>query len=235
MLELVHDVVGHWDEVPLERGPQLIVTLAPWQLWLASQNADYYRTVAAAEKTTIDGKWLAQLLALARRPHAVLTGRGVAEIVYAGGTEVPSGIAVLGGSDAAIDFLRTHRPSWQIFGGRFGVDVDLERLEEIVHIIRVTGVSLVLLALGSPKQEAWGRRVADSAGVTCFGVGGALETVTGIKRPPSLIAQRLRMEWLQRTFQDPRRFVPRVAQAFSILPRLAVEAVGARFGRVSAS
>jgi len=226
LLDLAHDVIES-EELPLDGNALQIVTLAPWQLWMARHDEEYSRMVAAADATTIDGRWLGLILRLARRPHAIVTGRGIVER-YLSEPSWMDRVAVVGSSDEALVHLSQKRPDWYATGGNFGRSVDEVRLAEIVAEIRAREIQIVFIALGSPKQETWGRRIADEGSVCVIGVGGAVETALGFKRRPPLIVQRLKMEWLYRTAQDPRRFVPRVMQALSIIPPALIEALQLR-------
>jgi N-acetylglucosaminyldiphosphoundecaprenol N-acetyl-beta-D-mannosaminyltransferase len=78
---------------------------------------------------------------------------------------------------------------------------------------------VLLVALGIPKQEKWIRRHLDELGVpVCVGIGGSLDVIAGkVSRAP-LWMQRSGLEWLYRTFREPRR-LPRLAAlpAFAIM------------------
>jgi N-acetylglucosaminyldiphosphoundecaprenol N-acetyl-beta-D-mannosaminyltransferase len=225
-LNLVHDVLEA-EDVPLDRGAFQIVTLAPWQIWLASQKNTFSGDIARADATTIDGTWLALILKLAGTPHALVTGRALVHRYYTD-ESFDSLVGVVGSSAQCLDILAATRPNWVTWGGLFGSEVGDARIAEMAQEIRQKQLSLIFVALGSPKQEQWGRALADAAGVCVIGVGGAVETAVGIRDIPPLWIQRLKLEWLQRTMQDPGRFLPRIFQALSVLPMLAGEAVVTR-------
>lgn len=222
LLDLVHNVVEQrslCEDIPT--GPRQIVTLAPWQLWLARKNPDFAGAVLRADGVTIDGRWLQTCLSLGRRNYPLVTGRSVVDWHF--NASGHARVAVLGSSDEALGLVTAARPDWLCLGGKYGYSVDQDQLDDILAALSLHGATLVFIALGSPKQETWGRVIADRANVTVVGIGGAIETAVGKRRPPSVALQRLHLEWLQRAAQDPRRFVPRILQALTVLPILIIE------------
>ncbi|BAS10590.1 putative N-acetylmannosaminyltransferase [Arthrobacter sp. Hiyo4] len=227
LLSLVHDVVE--DESltsSVAPGRRHVITLAPWQLWMASRNPEFAAAVQNADAVTIDGRWLQACLNVAGHRYRLLTGRSLVEWHYSG--QGSQRISVVGSSDESLARLSVARPEWLCIGGKFEESFLDARMAEIVGEIRRHGSSLVFVALGSPKQERWGREIADLAEVTVVGIGGSIETVVGLRKTPSGYLQALHLEWLQRTIQDPLRFIPRILQALSVLPILLAEALLAR-------
>ena len=76
------------------------------------------------------------------------------------------------------------------------------------------GAALVVLGLGPPKQELVGRRLVGAGGVVVLCVGSALEVAAGMSRRAPILFQRLRIEWLYRILQEPRRLFGRYARTF---------------------
>jgi len=229
LLDLAENSISS-HELPIGNGAFQVVTLAPWQLWLASKDAGFKARIQAADATSIDGKWLALLLDFAGRRSQVVTGRGIVDHYF----EAPrfaENVVVVGSSDESILALSRLRPAWVTFGGSFSEVIDAARLSEIVAAVEAQNAAVVFVALGSPKQEMWGRQIADVAGVSVVGIGGAIETVVGLRKRPSKLVQLLKIEFLQRAVQDPKRFFPRIGQALSIIPRLASESIAIRLAK----
>ena len=84
-------------------------------------------------------------------------------------------------------------------------DEEQERL--ILEDIRNKKPNLILLGLGSPKQEKWmyeNRYLLK--GSVCMGVGGSFDVMAGnIKRAPEVF-QKLGLEWFYRLITQPTRF-----------------------------
>ena len=74
---------------------------------------------------------------------------------------------------------------------------------------------IVLVALGCPKQDVWlAENLAATGAAVGMGVGGSFDFLVGrVRRAPS-IAQRLRLEFLYRALQEPRRLLPRYRRDF---------------------
>jgi len=76
--------------------------------------------------------------------------------------------------------------------------------------LRVARADIVLVALGFPKQEFWlHANLAASGARAGLGVGGSLELLAGIHERAPWIFQKLRLEFLFRMIQEPRRLFGR--------------------------
>ncbi|KUK36469.1 MAG: N-acetylmannosaminyltransferase TarA [Thermacetogenium phaeum] len=107
---------------------------------------------------------------------------------------------------AAAENLCRSYPGLAIVGaehGYFGAD----ELSAVLAGIRAARPDLLLVGLGSPRQEffIWAHRRELGVPVA-IGVGGSFDVISGrLKRAPR-IWQRLRLEWLFRAIQEPRRW-----------------------------
>ncbi len=76
--------------------------------------------------------------------------------------------------------------------------------------IAASGAAFCFVALGAPKQEIFADASAVwSPAVMHLGIGAALDFLAGERRRAPRFFQRLGLEWLWRTLQEPRRLVPR--------------------------
>jgi len=75
----------------------------------------------------------------------------------------------------------------------------------VLDDIHRSGIGLLFIGLGCPKQELWMARVKARSRVVMFGIGGAFDVVAGTQRVPPLWAQRVGLHWLHRLWQEPRR------------------------------
>ena len=85
----------------------------------------------------------------------------------------------------------------------------------VVSKINAAKPDFVMVCLGVPKQELWMAKYAAKldAGLMA-GLGGTIDVFSGqVKRAP-LIWQKLKLEWLYRCFEEPKRFrkVKRIPQ-----------------------
>ena len=79
--------------------------------------------------------------------------------------------------------------------------------DALVERVNASNADLLLVALGSPKQERWTATYGARLNVgLCMGVGGAFDAFAGaVKRAP-LVWQKARLEWLYRLARQPKRF-----------------------------
>jgi N-acetylglucosaminyldiphosphoundecaprenol N-acetyl-beta-D-mannosaminyltransferase len=80
---------------------------------------------------------------------------------------------------------------------------------EIIQNIRDSGARIVLVGLGSPKQERWMLESSVSFDCTLLGVGAVFEFLSGEKVMPPEWVQKLGLTWLVRLLQEPRRLAKR--------------------------
>lgn len=87
--------------------------------------------------------------------------------------------------------------------------LDAAEQQEQLDKIAASGVHLLFVGLGSPKQERWMHRFSPSLNCVCLGVGGAFEFMSGEKIFPPVWIQRMGLTWLVRLCQEPRRLAKR--------------------------
>jgi len=106
----------------------------------------------------------------------------------------------------------------------FGFESDPEANREALAAVAAARPDIVLLALGSPKQELWAARWRHECGagvLVCIGAG--LDFLAGAQARAPRPLQRLGLEWLWRALGDPRRLGPRYLRNLLWLPRLLAE------------
>lgn len=108
-------------------------------------------------------------------------------------------------SAAAVEELRRRYPDIRVVGRRNGY-VKMEEMDALTQEIADSGADVLLVALGSPRQERWIRDYAARTNVgLCLGVGGTLDTFAGtVKRAP-ILWQKMNLEWLYRLLKQPSR------------------------------
>jgi N-acetylglucosaminyldiphosphoundecaprenol N-acetyl-beta-D-mannosaminyltransferase len=102
--------------------------------------------------------------------------------------------------------LTTRFPSL-VIAGRANGYVPEAGMDELVERINASRAEVLIIALGSPKQEKWfaqyGPRLTNVKVVQ--GVGGTLDTIAGtVKRAPEFWC-RHNLEWLYRLLKEPKR------------------------------
>lgn len=127
------------------------------------------------------------------------------------------GVFLLGGdegiADKAATVLREKYPGLRVVGTHcppFGFEKDPEQMGLIRTRLTETKPSIVLVALGCPKQERLIDTLrADFPDAWFFGIGISLSFVTGdVKRAPRWV-RRIGLEWAHRLLQEPGRLARR--------------------------
>lgn len=126
-------------------------------------------------------------------------------------------VFLLGGREGiaqrAADLFVQENPSLSVAGvvaPPFGFDGNPEEDARIVHAIQRAAPSLVLVALGAPRQELWmHKHHRILAPTVLIGVGGALDMVAGVfPRAPRWVSDA-GLEWMFRLVHEPRRLARR--------------------------
>jgi len=106
----------------------------------------------------------------------------------------------------AVKVLRNRYKNLKIVGRANGY-IKVEAMTTLIDNINRTKADILLLALGSPKQEKWfqnNQHLLRHVKV-CQGIGGTLDTIAGnVKRAPKNW-QDLSLEWLYRLIKEPKR------------------------------
>lgn len=109
------------------------------------------------------------------------------------------------------------------FSPNFGFDESEEKTREVVDYINSCNSDLIIVGLGSPKQEKWVYKNKDKihSGVAIC-AGATVDFIAGsVKRAPVWVS-KMGMEWLYRLIQEPSRLYRRYARVFIYLPRMIV-------------
>lgn len=185
-----------------------VVTLNPEMIENASKNPDFMTILNNAELVIPDG--IGVQLGLKILGHSVRRIAGIEfsrKIIEKFSNEGKS-IALIGAKpeviEAAVNNLKKEIPNINIAYYHDGYFKDNN---EILKELENAHPSLVLAALGSPKQEEFnfnGKKLLPDC--LFIGVGGSFDVWAGaVERAPE-IYQKLCIEWLYRTIKEPKRF-----------------------------
>jgi N-acetylglucosaminyldiphosphoundecaprenol N-acetyl-beta-D-mannosaminyltransferase len=125
---------------------------------------------------------------------------------------------------AAAEWAKSTYPGLRVAGVHHGYFSD-EEAASIADLIHASGASVLLVALGAPRQEIWINRHIKTTGVKlALGVGGLFDYYSGrIPRAP-LWVRKIGAEWVFRLLQEPSRLWRRyLVGNFIFLLRIARE------------
>lgn len=113
------------------------------------------------------------------------------------------------GLEASMEKVREKYPDLPIAGAispPFGFEQDPAYEAQLLEQIRETSPDLLLIGLGSPKQEKfWFRHRAQLEGILCMGVGIGIDFLAGSMSRAPLWMQKSGLEWTHRLFKEPGR------------------------------
>jgi N-acetylglucosaminyldiphosphoundecaprenol N-acetyl-beta-D-mannosaminyltransferase len=134
--------------------------------------------------------------------------------------------AAPGVAERAAATLVARHPGARIAGTRNGYFAPDESAA-VAETIAASGATILLTALGSPKQEFWiAEHLERTNARVGIGVGGSFDVIAGTKQRAPGLVQRLGFEWLFRLLQEPSRWRRQLA-----LPRFVLAAVRETFTR----
>ncbi|MHA1279691.1 MAG: WecB/TagA/CpsF family glycosyltransferase [Candidatus Helarchaeota archaeon] len=84
-------------------------------------------------------------------------------------------------------------------------DLTAQEDEAVVKAINRSGVRVLFVGLGCPKQEIWMHEHKDRIPAVMLGVGAAFDFLAGVKPQAPHWIQRIGMEWFYRLITEPKR------------------------------
>lgn len=121
--------------------------------------------------------------------------------------------------------LQTAIYNLKISGTHSGTESIAEE-KEICSLIKKSEADILILGLGSPRQEKWLHRNLKKTGAKIgIGLGGTFDFIAGAQKRAPKIVQKTGLEWFWRLCQNPRRF----KRLLSSLPKYAFLVLFTRF------
>lgn len=193
-------------------GGAYAVTPNPEIVMAARKDPALYEAVTGADLVLPDGVglvWASKILGkpLRNRLPGIDFASALMERLSKNGGSVYLLGAKPGVAEEAAKRLAAAYPGLRIAGTRHGYFRDDEE-EAILGEIRAAGPDLILVCLGSSRQELWMKNNASRVGRgLMIGLGGATDVYAGLKKRAPEPMRRLGLEWLYRLAQEPKRIV----------------------------
>ena len=176
----------------------------------AQRNRALRAVIRSAELVLADGTGVLQASRLQGKPlHHRVPGIDFCSALLARMAELGQRVFLLGGvegvAEEAGERLSARYPGLVIAGTHNGY-FDAEESYELIEQINAAAPDLLIVCLGSPKQEIWMKRCQERLLVVMmFGLGGTLDVYAGrVKRAPERW-RSLGLEWLYRLLHEPKR------------------------------
>ncbi len=219
------------DDMVRERARGTIIAINPEKVIKARQDAVLLSQLRSASLLIPDGIGIvgaARLLGLAEieRVPGIDLMMAICERAATRGYRVFLYGAVPEVNAAATEALQAQWPSLQIVGRQHGYLAEAD-MPGLLSAINNSGADILLVALGSPRQEQWMTAHLPQLQVkVCQGVGGSLDVLAGtVRRAPASWRAR-NLEWAYRLLSQPRRLIRQTA-----LPRFAFQVLSAWLSR----
>ena len=190
--------------------PHIVVTADSAGIVLANNDPSFRRIVESADLVTADS---VGVIWAAKRKGSPLPERVSGIDMFAklcqGSAEKGYKLYFLGSSpgtaEMAAERCRLLFPGCNIVGARHGF-FDPDSYTLVAQEIAKTKPDVLFVAMGMPRQEKFIMETQSIIGApVAMGVGGTLDVYSGkLKRAPKWV-QKMKMEWLYRLFQNPKK------------------------------
>lgn len=185
-----------------------VVTLNPEMIMYSRKNSNFRDILNESELVIPDGIGVEIGLKILGYNVKRIAGIEFSHNLIKKFNEQNLSVALLGAKQEVIELviqnLKKEFPTLNIVYAQNGYFTNEESVKE--GLIQ-SGAKLVLVALGSPKQEIFINSLKSKMDETLFiGVGGSFDVWSGLVERAPEIWQKLGLEWLYRTVKEPKRF-----------------------------
>ncbi|MBR2068989.1 MAG: WecB/TagA/CpsF family glycosyltransferase [Candidatus Gastranaerophilales bacterium] len=202
------NAINQVDEAILEGKNFHIITINPEMIMNAQKNSEFLEIINSSELNIIDGIGIKIALKLRGIPCVNVRGVDFARKLTAYANEKKLPIAFMGAKEEVINkacdnFLKEYPDLNIVFkqNGYFKND------EEVILKIKEANPRILLVGLGSPRQEEFILKLKKALNASVMiGVGGSFDVYSGFVKEAPLIYRKLGLEWLYRTVCQPERF-----------------------------
>ena len=187
-----------------------VVTINPEMFETAKKNEEFKNIISSAQFVVPDGVGIKLALKFKGIQQETIPGVELAEALIKYCAQNGLKVALIGTKEDILQEARANLvkkyENLNVSYSRNGF-FGSEEENGIINELAQTTPSLVLVALGSPKQEFFVKKCMEQMKESVFiGVGGSFDVWAGrVERAP-LIYRKLGLEWLYRTIKEPKRF-----------------------------
>lgn len=200
-----------------------IVTINPEMIMNAQKNPDFMNIIKSSDMNIIDGVGVKIALKLKKINQDNIRGVDFSRSLIRLASENNYKIGFLGAKEEVIQKVKENvlnkYPSLNLVYLRNGYFSDEEEI--IAEIIKASP-QILLVGLGSPKQEEIISKLKTKLkGCVLIGVGGSFDVFSGIIKESPKIFRKLGLEWLYRTIKEPKR----IKRIFPVLPIFLIKCI----------
>ena len=201
-----------WASTGIARPAPFVSLCTVNQIMEARDSSEYAQIMRDADLVTSDGMPLVWLLRRLGIPDASrVYGPDLMPLVLSAAARQSVPVGFYGGSRTVLD--RLINLTQQQFDGLRIAYVEAppfrpatpEEDEISIHNLNASGVRILFVGIGSPKQERWMHAHRNRVNCVMIGVGAAFDFLTGSKPQAPRWMQRGGLEWLFRLANEPSR------------------------------
>lgn len=203
-----------------------IVTINPEMISNAHSMPEFAKVLDSADLVVPDGIGVELGLKILGHKVRRIAGVELGKALIVKFSKEGKSIAMVGAKpevvDLAVKNLKSEIDNLNIV---YAHDGYFKNDEEIISDLVSANPDLVLVALGSPKQEFFNSELKQKLpNATMIGLGGSFDVWAGVVNRAPVIYQKLGLEWLYRTIKEPKRF----KRIFPTLPLFVLKVIRER-------
>lgn len=200
-----------------------IITINPEMIMNAQKNEQFFEIIKNSNLNIMDGVGVKIALKFQGIKKAQIRGVDFSRELVKLASENNYRLAFLGAKEEVIqkakeNFLNQYPNLNFVYvrNGYFNDDI------EIINELKQANPQILLVGLGSPKQEELISKLRNElSGCIMVGVGGSFDVFSGIVKESPLVWRKLGLEWLYRTILQPERF----KRIFPVLPIFLIKCI----------
>ncbi len=185
-----------------------IVTINPEMIETARKNPDFSTLLSNAELVVPDGIGVEIGLKILGHKIKRIPGIELGKALIIKFSKENRSVAMVGAKAEVIDLaIKNLKSEVENLNVVYSHDGYFSESEPILSDLVNANPDLVLVALGSPKQEFFINSLKNRLpNATMIGLGGSFDVWAGVVTRAPKIYQKLGLEWLYRTIKEPQRF-----------------------------
>lgn len=185
-----------------------IITINPEMISEASKNPEFASIISSADLVVPDGIGVEIGLKLLGHKVRRIPGIELGKALIVKFSKENKSVAMVGAKPEVVDLavanLKNEIPELNIVYSHDGYFQDDTK---ILSELEAANPDLILVALGSPKQEFFINKLKNKLpNSVMIGLGGSFDVWAGVVNRAPVVYQKLGLEWLYRTLKEPQRF-----------------------------
>lgn len=200
-----------------------IITINPEMIMNAQKDEAFFNILNNSDLNIADGVGVKLALKLQKINQEQIRGVDFSRELIKLAAQNNYKVAFLGAKEEVVNLARANflkeYPNLNFVYVRNGY---FDNDEEIIKELTNANPQILLVGIGSPKQEEFILKLKSKLqGCVMVGVGGSFDVFSGLTKESPMIWRKLGLEWLYRTIAQPERF----KRIFPVLPIFLIKCI----------